>query len=346
MSLPDKMHALTVNQDGFAEGAGIGPYLEAFDPYLTLSELPVPEPGPGQVLVRVRAAAINPSDIHFIKGEYGLPRVAGAIAGFEGCGDVVAVGEGAEGLNGQRIAFIGSKTGTGSWAEFVLAEATSCVPLPEAIRDEDAAGLFVNPLTAVAMISLVAEAGSPAVVLSAGASQLSQLMIGLARDRGIRTIPLVRRAEQKEMLSTLGADCPVDISEPGFSDTIAQILRAEKPRVFLDAVVDARSAEVFFAMPRQSRWVIYGLLDSAPVTLDQMGQLIFAGKRIEGFWLTNWFAGIDKGVRESAFQTVFSKFGTGEWKTIVRKKLSLIDAPGRLSADIKSQNIGKLIFVP
>ncbi|MFC3119164.1 alcohol dehydrogenase catalytic domain-containing protein [Jhaorihella thermophila] len=58
--------------------------------------MPVPQPGPGQVLVKMRMSSVNPSDQHFIKGEYGQPRIKGAPAGFEGCGDVVAAGDGAE----------------------------------------------------------------------------------------------------------------------------------------------------------------------------------------------------------------------------------------------------------
>jgi hypothetical protein len=89
MTLPASMNALILKGHGFAptrEGAAI----ETLEPYLEYGSLPVPKPGPGQVLIRVRMASVNPSDIHFIKGEYGQPRIKGAAAGFEGVGDVVA----------------------------------------------------------------------------------------------------------------------------------------------------------------------------------------------------------------------------------------------------------------
>ncbi|MEM9100348.1 MAG: zinc-binding dehydrogenase [Pseudomonadota bacterium] len=346
MALPTDMTALTLTEGGFATKAGIGPYLDAFEPYLTVSQVPVPEPGPGQALIRLRKAAINPSDIHFVKGEYGLPRVQGTSAGFEGCGDVVATGAGCEALEGQRVAFIGSETGTGAWAEYVLAEGASCVPLPDGIRDEDAAGFFVNPLTAVGMISLVEEAGSPAVVLSAGASQLSKLMIGLAAERGVKTIALVRRPEQVDMLKALGADHPLVTGAEDFEAVFAAAAKAEKPRVFLDAVVDDISANVFFGMPNRTRWVIYGLLDPAPSVLDQMGQLVFTGKRIEGFWLSHWITSVEEKVRNNAFATVFRKFGTGEWKTDIRAEITLKSAPEKLAPMLRESNTGKLLFVP
>ncbi|MEM6932387.1 MAG: alcohol dehydrogenase catalytic domain-containing protein [Pseudomonadota bacterium] len=346
MNLPNTMQALTINAGGFAQEAGIGPYLDAFDPYLSLAECPVPSPGQGQVVVRMRTAAINPSDIHFVKGEYGIPRVAGMVAGFEGCGDVVATGPGADALADKRVAFIGSNTSSGAWAEFALADASSCIPLPPGVRDEDAAGLFVNPLTAVGMVSLAEESGSSSVVLSAGASQLSKLMIGLAADRGLKTIALVRRANQIEKLKDLGCDHPLDVTAADFWEVFPGIIAAEKPRVFLDAVVDARSAKIFFGMPNRTRWVIYGLLDSTPSILDQMGQLIFTGKRIEGFWLTHWLASIDTEIRNRAFATVIEKFSSGTWRTDVAAKIPLSDAPARLPDALGNPNTGKLIFVP
>ncbi|MEM8792277.1 MAG: zinc-binding dehydrogenase [Pseudomonadota bacterium] len=346
MSLPTDMQALTLKEDGFGRGPGIGPYLEDFDSHLSVDRIPLPTPGEGQVLIRLRKAAVNPSDIHFVKGEYGLPRVKHAVAGFEGCGDVVATGGKAEALADRRVAFIGSPTGTGAWAEYVLAEATSCVPLPDAIRDEDGAAFFVNPLTAVGMISLVEDYGSPAVVLSAGASQLSKLMIGLAAERGIKTIALVRRAEQIDLLSGLGADHPLDITAEDFPAAFAEASKQEKPRVFLDAVVDDVSAKIFFGMPNRTRWVIYGLLDPKPSVLDQMGQLVFTGKKIEGFWLTHWLTSVDQKTREAAFSTVFRKFSSGEWQTDVREEIELSKAPEKLAPLLRQSNTGKLLFVP
>ncbi|MEM7507818.1 MAG: alcohol dehydrogenase catalytic domain-containing protein [Pseudomonadota bacterium] len=346
MTLPSEMLALTLTADGFADGAGSGPYLDDLAPYLDAVRIAVPQPGAGQVLVRMRMAAINPSDIHFIKGEYGLPRVKGAAAGFEGCGEVVAIGAGAEALDGKRVAFVGSKTGTGAWAEYVLAEATSCVPLPPMIRDQDAAGLFVNPLTAIGMVSLAAEAGSPAIVMTAGASQLCKLMIGLARDKGIKTVPLVRRAEQIEMLREIGADHPLAIADPNFEAEFAKIMEAEKPRILLDAVADDVSARAFFAMPNRTRWVVYGKLSASPASLEQMGQFVFTGKRIEGFWLTHWLGTIDEATRNAAFATLFERFGSGTWRTDVQAEIPLGEAHTRLPAELMRENTGKVLFVP
>ncbi|MEL6478798.1 MAG: alcohol dehydrogenase catalytic domain-containing protein [Pseudomonadota bacterium] len=345
-TLPDDMLALVQKKDGFAKIESTGPYLDDLAPYLTATRQPLPEIGPGQVLIRLRLAAINPSDIHFIKGEYGIPRVKGAAAGFEGCGDVVATGPGAEALEGRRVAFIGSKTGTGAWAEYVRAEAASCVPLPDIIRDEDAAGLFVNPLTAIGMVSLAAEAGTGAIVMTAGGSQLSKLMIGLAKDRGIKTIPLVRRDAMLAPLAALGADHPLNVTAPDFAERFADVSKQEKPRILLDAVADDVTAQVFFGMPNRTRWVVYGKLNPMPVAMTEMGQFVFTGKRIEGFWLTQWLEEVDSDTRKQAFGTLFERFGSGAWRTDLQAVIPLAEAHARLPEELMRENTGKVMFAP
>lgn len=89
MTLAATMTAVVQTGAGFS-GTATGPQIDDAAAYLGTAEVPVPQPGPGQVLVRIRMASVNPSDLHFIKGEYGQPRVKGAPAGFEGCGDVVS----------------------------------------------------------------------------------------------------------------------------------------------------------------------------------------------------------------------------------------------------------------
>ena len=106
MTLPDRMKALLLNHEGYSS-TPTPSALEAMEPYVTLGEIGVPRPGPSQVLVKVKIAAVNPSDVMFLKGQYGQPRIKGQPAGFEGVGEVVAAGENAaaQALIGKRVAF-------------------------------------------------------------------------------------------------------------------------------------------------------------------------------------------------------------------------------------------------
>ncbi len=292
MSLPDTMLALTLRQSGrVASPEPRTPGPEPLAPLLCAQRIAVPRPGPGQVVIRVSLAAVNPSDRHFVRGEYGQSRVAGTPAGFEGTGSVVAAGSGlmARALVGKRVSFYVDPQGSGSWAEYACARAEHCIPMAEGVRDEDAAGFVVNPLTAAAMFDLVRRSGSQSFVLNAAGSQLGKLLISLAADRGCRPIALVRREATMESLRALGAAHVFCTSDPDIAHQLARRFTVENTLVFLDAVVDPMSAVTFSAMPARARWVIYGMLtDGEPASLAGAPGLIFQGKRIEGFWLTEW----------------------------------------------------------
>src|SRR5690606_15711752 len=112
MTLPARMKALLLNEDGYASAPSPSA-LEAMTPYVTLGEIDVPRPEGSQVLVKVGVAAVNPSDVMFIKGQYGQPRQKGQPAGFEGVGEVVAAGPeaAAQALLGKRVAFPTGRSG-------------------------------------------------------------------------------------------------------------------------------------------------------------------------------------------------------------------------------------------
>ncbi len=132
--------------------------LEAFSEKLVIKELPIPEPQNGEVLVRVEAAPINPSDLSFLKGHYSSGKKPPCTPGFEGSGVVVRSGGGLVGwhVNGKRVAFTSTRTSTsGSWGEYALANATEVIPIPDDVSFETAASSIVNPLTALTMLETV-----------------------------------------------------------------------------------------------------------------------------------------------------------------------------------------------
>lgn len=325
MTLPDTMQAVIQRGDGYSAST-TGPKLADARRWLDLAEIPVPQVGAGQALVRVRRASVNPSDIHFIKGEYGQPREKGRPAGFEGCGDVVA---GPEALLGKRVAFVAGRGGSGAWAEYALLDASGCIPLRPEISDTDGAAQIVNPLTAMAMVDIAAEAGD-AFVATAAASQLGKLMCGLARDRGLTLIGTVRRPGPVASLKDAGAAEVLDTSAEGFAAEAREMLDRLKPAVMLDAVSDAHSETLFRAMPVGGRWITYGKLSPEPVALTEMGQLIFMSKRIEGFWLSNWFGQTGAEARMKAVTEVQARFADRRWSTDVSEEVPLGEMLDRL----------------
>ncbi len=341
-----EMSALIQMQDGFDAGPPTTG-LEATAPYLELASIAVPQPGPGQVLIKVRLGSVNPSDIAFVKGVYGQPREKGKPAGFEGVGDVVATGSGfmARRLEGKRVAFASGPNGTRSWAQFAVADAITCIPLRGDVRDEDGAAMIVNPLTALAMFDIVKQSGAKAFVLTAGASQLCKLLIGIARDEGYRAIAIVRRDEQIPLLTGLGAAHVLNAEADDYETSLAEAMTQEKPRILLDAVTGRQASHIFHVMPNRARWVIYGRLDLERPHIEEPGQMIFMQKRIEGFWLTEWMRRAPMLRKLATIRAAQKRFASGAWKTDVTAKIPLNEVMDRLVEELAKPN-GKVFIAP
>jgi NADPH:quinone reductase-like Zn-dependent oxidoreductase len=298
------------------------------------------------VIIKVILGNINPSDLHFIKGEYGQPRRAGVPGGFEGVGEIVDAGKGGEALIGNRVAFYVVANGSGSWAQYALTDVTSCIPLRNDLRDEDGATLFVNPLTAIAMFDEVSKSKTDSFIMTAAASQLCKLISALAVGEGIRPISIVRRNQQIEMLKDNGSTHVLNINDDDFASQAATILREEKPRVMLDAVADQTSVMLFEAMPNRARWLIYGKLSLQAPQLNQIGQLIFMDKSIEGFWLAKWIKDTPAGEQMQAIAKIQQLFVTGKWKTDISAIVALSSAIDELPSALSGMNDGKVMIRP
>lgn len=320
----NKMKALIQLHDGYSN-TQTGPGIDDLTPFVALQDVPVPTPGEGQALIKVHLAAVNPSDIHFIKGEYGQPRVKGTPAGFEAVGEVVA---GDTPLIGQRVSFFASASG--AWAEYAMTDAARLIPCRPDLAEADAAGQLVNPLTAIAMFDQVKESGADSFVLNAAGSQLGKLLIALGRDHGIAPIAIVRRAAQADMLRELGAAEVIVTSANDPVEDARGLFKRHKPRILLDAVGDQMTADLFFAMPSGAVWVNYGKLATEAPKLTQLGQMIFQNKRIEGFWLTRWMQQVDPARIPAAFAEIQERFVTGKWTTDVAGVVGLSEAMTQL----------------
>lgn len=345
--MPPEMNGLLLRHGGRGDVNSIySNHLDRPEDYLERGNLPRPSPGPGQVLIKVRRAAVNPSDIVFVQGFYGQERVQGQPAGLEGVGTVVEAGPGMMGrfLMGRDVAFVVSPDGSGSWAEYAVTQATLALPVKKGVADRDSASLIVNPLTAFAMLDMV-RAGE-AFVFSAAASQLGKLVASLARDQGKKMIALVRRAEPISVLKDLGATHVLNESEPHFAAELARVLKSERPVIFLDAVAGRTSAEVHQAMGRNARWIVYGKLDVSPAEILDPSGLIFQNKSVEGFWLTTWGARTSFLRKMRFFGAIQDRFKSGRWTTDVSAELTLETAIGRLAEALAQQDGKVQILMP
>ncbi len=340
------MQALLLNDDGYTTKPS-GSVLEAMEPYVSPGRIEVPQPTGSQVLIKVSLASINPSDVMFVKGMYGQPRKQGRPAGFEGVGVVAAAGDDrvAKGLIGQRVAFATGTSNWGSWAQYCIADASVCIPLMDGVKDVDAAAMIVNPLTALAMFDIVKAEGEKAFIMTAAASQLCKLIMNVARDEGFRPIAVVRRDDQIPILEKAGAAVVVNAAKESFARDIAEVCKAEKPRILLDAVTGPQASTIFNAMPRRARWIVYGRLDQSPTVIPEPGQLIFMHKTIEGFWLSEWMRSADASKKLGAIVEAQKRFVDGRWSTDVTAIVPLAEAMSSVPRELSRPN-GKVFIAP
>ena len=221
-----------------------------------------PEPGEGEVVVAIEAAPINPSDLGVMFGMANLSkattkgqgadtrlelpapdavamRFAGRVGhptpvGNEGAGRVVAVGKGdaAAALDGKLVAIMGG----GSYSRYVKVPAAMCLPLADDATAKDGASSFVNPLTALAMTEEMKLIGHSALVHTAAASNLGQMLVRICKADGIGLVNIVRSAEQADMLKKLGATHVCDSSADDFHDRLTDAIAQTGATLAFDAV--------------------------------------------------------------------------------------------------------------
>lgn len=315
---------------------------------IAVMKVPVPSPGPGQVLVRVAASPINPSDAMFVRGLYGFKKSLPATPGFEGSGTVVESGSGimARFLKGRRVACHAAdpKIRGGMWAEYVVTSAQGCVPLRKDVDIQQAASMLVNPLSAWAMMHEVRRGRHRALVQTAAASALGRMLIRLGHRFGIPTINVVRRAEQVKLLRDLGAEHVLDSSDADFDAMLRELCHKLEASIGFDAVAGEMSARVLHAQPRGSRLLVYGSLSLKAVEADPRS-LIFEGKRLEGFWLSGW---LGKKSMLSRFRMArhVQKLLSHELKTEIRARFPLEEVPRALQEYAANMTGGKILLVP
>lgn len=224
--------------------------LETFEP---------PDPAPGTVRVRMRAASINPSDLVTISGAYASRTPLPFHPGFEGVGVVEALGPRVEGLApGARVLPIGS---AGAWQEAKIAEARWCFPVPDALDDHAAATAYVNPLTAWLMLHDEARvAPGMRIGIDAAGSAIGRMLVRLAAAAGAEPIAIVRHPRSLALLEGEPVARALVLPEDAAPDALVAALGGRRLDVALDAVGGAHGRALTQALASGGLLLHYGLL--------------------------------------------------------------------------------------
>jgi NADPH2:quinone reductase len=326
---------------------------------LTLVDIPIPEPGPDEVLVQVEAAPLNPSDLALLFGPADLSTarsagpddkpvvtaeiptalmkmVAGRIGeslavGNEGAGMVIGAGasDAAQALMGKRVGIVGGDM----YSQYRCVNAFMCLELEEGTTAAEGASCFVNPLTALAMVETMRRENHTALVHTAAASNLGQMLNRICIDEGVDLVNIVRKPEQEAILKDLGAKYIVNSSSDSFYDDLTDALTTTSATIAFDATGGGKLAGQILTcmetaavrnMTEYNRYgsdvfkqvYIYGGLDRTPTTLTRNFGFSWS---VSGFLLTPFLqkVGMEKSLEMRAkvaaeIKTTFASHYTKE----------------------------------
>lgn len=215
---------------------------------LHLQTLPIPEPGPGQVRIRVSAAPVEASDLCIPSaGRYGFTPEFPTVPGIESVGVVDEHGSGADGFTvGQRVITIGV---TGTWQEYVVADAERVLPVPANMSDSTAAQILSNPLTAVILTGdqLDVRPGEWLLQTAAG-SIVDQSVIQLGAHVGFKTLNVVRRRSAVEDILALGGTAVICTEDEDLRERVAHLAGRDGVSKAIDCVSGQVGADVSLSL--------------------------------------------------------------------------------------------------
>lgn len=247
----------------------------------------VPKPERGEVVVRVEASVVGFSDESFAKMPFNVESKIPIVPGLEGAGVIVSIGpEVNSSLVNQRVAFCNNpaQKWNGAWAQYMSIAVGNCVPIGD-LPFEDACMLYINPLTVLGFILDAEQRNAKGIVHTAAASSLGQMLTKLCIKRNLQLINVVRRDEQADLLKKLGAKYVLNQTAPGFVENLSELTKKLGVTLCFDAVGGELTGKLLSAMPPGSSVVIYGALDSQPISGVNPLDFVSFGKKIEGFWL-------------------------------------------------------------
>jgi NADPH:quinone reductase-like Zn-dependent oxidoreductase len=294
---------------------------------LSLAKVPIPTPGSDEVLVRIEGTPINPSDLGLLLGPADLSTlsvagagedavvsarippqlmrlVAGRVGeslpvGNEGAGVVIDAGADAKGLVGKTVAILGGAM----YAQYRVVKAADALVVHDDATPKDAASCFVNPLTALGMVGTMRAEGHTALVHTAAASNLGQMLVKICLKDGVELVNIVRKPDQAALLKGLGARHVVDSSAATFMDDLIAALTETGATIAFDAIGGGKLAgQILTGMEvaavrkgggAYSRYgsttfkqvYIYGGLDTGPTELNRA----FGMQWALGGWLLTYF---------------------------------------------------------
>lgn len=319
-------------------------YDEMGDPAKVLKVLDAPtQPlNVGEVRVKVLASPIHPSNLLQIAGQYGVPPVLPAFPGAEGIGRVIEVAPDVEPLKlGQRVMLAAGST----WRQEIVAPIAAFMPLPDVGDIEQMSMLTVNPLTAHLILTMFVDLKPGDYILqSAANSAVGEYVIQLAKQRGLKSVNLVRRESLVPELEALGADV-VLVDGPNLTAQVAAATDGADISLAIDAVGGETFARMVECLATGGTIVAYGSLTKQPPMLNSIA-IIFNDVRVRGFWLSKWFSTASPAEKQAAYGQVIQLVASGALKAKIDSRFGIEDIAAAVTRAGEDGRSGKVLLIP
>jgi len=308
---------------------------------LHVESQPWPTPSAGEVIVKMRAAPINPADLNQIEGKYPVRAPLPATPGFEGAGIVAEVGPNVTNVAVEALVILPHNVGT--WRDAVAVKADELVVVPAGIEPVHAAMLKINPMTAWRLLhDYVDLPRGDWLIQNAANSAAGRAVIQIAHELGYKTVNVVRRAELIGELRAEGGDVVLVDSE-NLRREVEDAIGGPPIRLGLNAVGGESALRLANCLAPGSTLVTYGAMSLQPLKIPN-GLLIFKDLRFRGIWINKWYDNATPTQRMEAFQRLFEMAKRDLLQTKVEKAYPLSQAKAAVAHAARGRRSGKIIF--
>ena len=306
-------------------------------------ELDTPRPTAGQALLEVIAAPINPSDVLTLTGEYAdLPPLP-AFGGREGVGRVADLGPDTEGPEVGQLVLL--PRGCGSWSSHVVAEAAQLVELPNDADPQQLAMMTINPPTAALLLSeFVRLDPDEWVIQNAANSAVGLYLVQLARERGQRTVNVVRREDAAAIVQAAGGDVVVTDGND-LATRVAEATGGAEIRLGVDAVGGTATRRLADCLSRDAILVNYGRMSGEPCTVPP-DALVFRNLTLRGFWLASWFRTTSVSERVALLREIGGLIANGTLHAPIHATYDIGEIKEAVAVAASGGRSGKVLIVP
>ena len=308
---------------------------------LTVTERPTPEPGPGQVRLKIVLSPIHNHDLWTIRGTYGFKPELPAASGTEALGIVDALGEGVDSLTvGQRVATGGT---FGAWAEYVVASAAGLIPVPESLSDESAAQLVSMPFSTISLLQFLGAEKGDWIVQNAANGAVGRMLAQLGAARGVNVIGLVRRSAGVDELREQGIGNVVSTDDDGWRQQVAEITGGAHIAYGIDSVGGSSAGDVLSLLGEGGTLVAFSALNSPPMEIAS-GDVIFKQATVKGFWGSKVIQTMDAATRGALFGELIQRVSDGTLALPVAGVFDAADAADAVRASNTAGRVGKVLL--